>query len=151
MGLLVTGANDTHAFNITVEEQTKYGIMVYVEHVVNVNGSDNPTTPAVRCEGYREDGFAFDFGGFFCFPQDFDMRLSGRSDVIMEGTVYNRLGMIVKNISAATGIPPERPLKNLTAKLIFINNMTSPRYDNPIIGHKIRIFYIRDGIALNPH
>lgn len=76
------------------------------------------------------------------------MNISGRSDVIVEngGVVYNRLGMIVKNIS--TTVPAPKKFVNMTAKLMFINNVTNPKYDEPVVASKIRIFYVRDGIPL---
>lgn len=50
-----------------------------MEHVVNINGSDIPTIEAER----GSNSEIYNFTNFFVFPKWFDMRMSGRSDVII--------------------------------------------------------------------
>lgn len=76
------------------------------------------------------------------------MNVSGRSDVIMkEGNAYNKLTMILKNISNDTsGIIQ---LTRLQVKLIYVNNVLSPKSKDVIVDHKVRLFFINDGIPLD--
>jgi hypothetical protein len=69
------------------------------------------------------------------------MNVSGRSDVIMkEGNAYNKLTMILKNISNDTsGIIQ---LTRLQVKLIYVNNVLSPKSKDVIVDHKVRLFLL---------
>lgn len=79
------------------------------------------------------------------------MTVSGASDVVIEHgkfLPYNRLGIIVKNMSK---VYPEREVNKfgtLRAKLYFLNNATQPKTLAGFNASKTRIFYVRDGIPL---